>query len=67
MTEEEARQETKKLFGEDSFTEIDEPSQGQPARYYVGRLPTHPGPYTGYMGHSWEQALTYAKEREKIL
>lgn len=56
MTAEEAEVETVKLFGKDSFAETD-----GDGRYYVGRLPTIPGPYQGFMGHSWEQALAFAK------
>lgn len=59
MTEEEATIETKKLFGNDSFTEVDR-DEGL-TRYYVGALPKTPGPYTGFMGFSWEQALEAAK------
>lgn len=55
MTEKEARAETIKIFGEDSFTEVD----GQ--RYYVGPLPKHAGPYTGYMGFSWEEVIRLAR------
>lgn len=58
MTEEEARAETIKLFGEDSFTEFDD--QGGMDRYYVGSLPASPGAYRGFMGFSWEEALNYA-------
>jgi hypothetical protein len=60
MTEEEARAETIKLFGEDSFTEFDD--YGGIDRYYVGALPKLPGPYKGFMGFSWEEALGYATE-----
>lgn len=59
MTEAEAASETIKLFGEDSFTEFDD--AGGIDRYYVGVLPTTPGPYTGFMGFSWEEALEFAK------
>lgn len=59
MTEEEATIETVKLFGEDSFTEFDD--LGGLNRYYVGPLPTTPGPYTGFMGYSFEEALKFAK------
>lgn len=59
MTEAEATIETVKLFGEDSFTEFDD--AGGMERYYVGRLPTDPGPYTGFMGFSWEEALEFAE------
>jgi hypothetical protein len=55
MTEAEARAETIKLFGEDSFTEEED------GRYYVGQLPTVPGPYEGFMGFSWEEVLEIAK------
>lgn len=48
MTEQEAVVETRKLFGEDSFTECDD--AGGIDRYYVGALPRTPGPYTGFMG-----------------
>lgn len=59
MNEEEARTETIKLFGEDSFTEFDDNGPGR--RYYVGACPTSPGPYQGFMGYRWEEALMYAK------
>jgi len=59
MTEEEARVETIKLFGQDSFTEFDD--FGGINRYYIGALPKSPGPYTGFMGRSWEEALDFAK------
>lgn len=59
MTEEEAVKVTKELFGEDSFTEFDD--YGGTDRYYVGRLPTSPGSYTGFMGFSWEEALAFAR------
>lgn len=59
MTKGEARTETIKLFGEDSFTEFDdEGPEGR--RYYVGKCPTEPGVYCGYMGYSWEEALSLA-------
>jgi len=54
MTLEEAERETVRLFGEDSFTEEED------GRYYVGALPTVPGPYQGFMGFSWEEALKFA-------
>ncbi len=59
MTEDEAIAETKKLFGEDSFTEFDD--AGGIDRYYVGALPSSPGPYIGFMGFSWEEAVGLAK------
>lgn len=59
MTEEEATVETKALFGEDSFTEFDD--AGGIDRYYVGALPSSPGPYIGFMGFSWEQVVKLAK------
>ena len=58
MTEKQARIETIKLFGEDSFTEVDR--NENLTRYYVGRCPTEPGPYTGFMAFSWEEALEQA-------
>lgn len=60
MTDKEAVIETKRIFGEDSFTEHDGQVQGR--RYYVGACPVAPGMYRGYMGYSWEAALNYAKE-----
>lgn len=63
MTEEDALTETKKLFGEDSFAEFDD--AGGIDRYYVGALPKSPGPYTGFMGFSWEEALTFARGAEQ--
>jgi len=63
MTEEEARVETVKLFGEDSFTEFDD--AGGMDRYYVGALPKTPGSYQGFMGFSWEQALDLARTAER--
>lgn len=59
MTEIEAVIETKRLFGEDSFTEFDD--HGGIDRYYVGALPKVPGAYMGFMGFSWEEALRFAK------
>jgi len=59
MTNKEAEIETKKLFGEDSFTECDDNPQ-QSRRYYVGACPKIPGVYLGFMGFSWEEALNYA-------
>ena len=59
MTYEEAEIETKKLFGEDSFTEVDD--HGGIDRYYVGALPISPGPYQGFMGFSWDEALDFAR------
>lgn len=59
MTEDEARIETIAIFGEDSFTELDD--FGGIDRYYVGALPKLPGPYTGFMGRSWEEALSFAE------
>ena len=60
MTEEKAVAETKKIFGEDSFTEFD--NHGGIDCYYVGALPTSPGPYRGFMGFSWEEALAFARD-----
>jgi len=60
MTPEEAEVETIKLFGEDSFTESDD--HGKRVRYYVGACPKIPGPYQGFMGFSWEEALDMARE-----
>ena len=60
MTQEEATAETKKLFGEDSFTEHDDQVPGR--RYYVGRCPIEAGVYRGFMGYSWEGALRCARE-----
>ena len=60
MTEGEARKATIDLFGEDSFTECERDEKL--TRYYVGPLPTVPGPYMGYMGFSWKQALELARE-----
>lgn len=59
MTEEKARAVTVELFGEGSFTEFDD--AGGIDRYYVGALPTESGPYTGFMGFSWEEALELAR------
>lgn len=59
MTEEQARIETVKLFGEDSFTETDD--EGEIIRYYVGACPKTAGPYQGFMGFSWKEALDFAK------
>lgn len=59
MNEDEARIETIKLFGEDSFTEEDD--AGGMVRYYIGALPKKPGTYTGFMGFSWEEALKFAE------
>lgn len=60
MSEEEARAETVRLLGKDSFAEFDdEGPEGR--RFYVGRLPTVPGPYQGFMGYSWEEALSHAR------
>lgn len=59
MSEEEATIETKRLFGEDSFTEFDDDGPGR--RFYVGACPTEPGAYQGFMGYSWEEALSFAK------
>lgn len=61
MTFEEATAETKKLFGEDSFTEQDDHAGAHGMRYYVGKTPTSPGAYEGFMGFSWEEALEFAK------
>lgn len=61
MTLEEAEVETVKIFGEDSFAETD-----GDGRFYVGRLPTVEGKYTGYMGSSWERALAGAKGNLKL-
>lgn len=56
----EAIVETKKLFGEDSFTEYDdEGPEGR--RFYVGQCPKEPGTYPGFMGYSWEEALELAR------
>ena len=52
MTLKKAIIETKKLFGEDSFTESD--NQG---RYYIGACPVVPGAYRGFMGYSWQDVL----------
>lgn len=60
MTEEEARVETIKLFGPDSFTEFDD--DGECRRFYVGACPTEPGVYQGFMGFSWAQALLFAAQ-----
>ena len=65
MTEDEAIKETKALFGEDSFTEFDDQESGQ-RRYYVGRCPSTPGPYQGFMGFSWEEVLAFARVKYKI-
>lgn len=62
MTEVEARKQTIKLFGEDSFTERD--FSGGLTRFYVGPLPKKPGKYTGFMGFSWEEALRHAAAAE---
>ncbi len=59
MTPEEAEVETIKLFGEDSFTESDDSFER--VRYYVGACPTQPGIYQGFMGFSWEEALSHAR------
>jgi hypothetical protein len=59
MTIAEAVEETIKLFGEDSFSE----QEGE--RFYVGKLPTVPGPYRGFMGFSWEEALDFARQAEE--
>lgn len=64
MTDEDARAETIKIFGEDSFTEDDE--YGGSICYFVGPLPSQPGPYTGFMGFTWEEALRLAKEAQII-
>jgi len=64
MTEAEATIETIKLFGEDSFTEFDD--AGGMDRYYVGALPSEQGPYVGFMGFSWEEALGFAKLSKRI-
>lgn len=61
MTYEEAKAETVKIFGDDSFTESDNDDFGN-MRYYVGACPTSPGPYRGFMGSSWEQALDFARQ-----
>lgn len=61
MTIEEATAETKKLFGEDSFTEFDDDGP-EGRRYYVGGCPTEPGTYPGFMGYSWEEALDLARK-----
>jgi hypothetical protein len=55
-----AVKETKKLFGEDSFTESDETADGR-ERCYIGRCPTTPGKYEGYMAFSWEEVLELAR------
>lgn len=62
MTEAEARKQTIKLFGEDSFTEQDF-SSGM-TRFYVGQWPRKPGKYTGFMGFSWDEALRHAADAE---
>lgn len=62
MNEEEATAKTKELFGEDSFTELDD--SGGMDRYYVGALPKTPGAYTGFMGFSWEEALDFARKNQ---
>lgn len=63
MTQEEAFIETEKMFGKDSVAEVD---RGQAVtRYYVGECPKTPGPYTGFMGFSWEQALEFARESKQ--
>jgi len=59
VTHKQATLETKKLFGEDSFTEYDDGERSR--RYYVGRCPTSPGVYQGFMGYSWEEVLDYAR------
>ena len=59
MTEEEAVAATQELFGSDSFTECCD--EEEPKRYYVGALPKASGPYIGYMGFSWEEALDFAR------
>lgn len=64
MTEEEATIATKDLFGEDSFTEADD--TGGVMRYYVGALPTIAGPYQGFMGYSWEEALSFARTSKAV-
>jgi hypothetical protein len=61
MTYEQARVETKALFGEDSFTEFDDEG-AEGTRYYVGECPLVAGVYTGFMGYSWEEALDLAKK-----
>jgi len=55
MTFEEAEKKTRELFGEDSFTEEDD------GRFYVGKLPEVAGAYQGFMGFSWEEALSFAE------
>ena len=60
-----AREETIKLYGEDSFTETDEDlPNGRIRRYYVGACPTKAGAYQGFMGFSWEEALRFAQETD---
>lgn len=59
MTDEEARRETIKLFGDESFTEQDD--FGGIDRFYVGALPKAPGLYSAFMGFSWEEALRFAR------
>lgn len=60
MNEKEATIETEKIFGEDSFTEFDDEGPSG-RRFYVGACPTEPGAYQGFMGYSWEEALSFAK------
>ncbi len=63
MTTDEARAETVDLFGDDSFTEVDRGERI--TRYYVGRCPTEPGRYVGFMGFSWDEALELARTHEQ--
>lgn len=66
MTYKKAVLETKKLFGEDSFTERDEVNHKHRfRRYYVGKCPKSPGAYQGFMGYSWEEALALARKKVK--
>jgi len=55
MTDQEAEIKAARVFGEHGFAETD-----GDGRYYVGVLPTIPGPYRGYMGRSYEEAFTLA-------
>ncbi len=67
MTYKKAVEETKKLFGGDSFTERDEVVNHKHLyrRYYVGECPKSPGAYQGFMGYSWEEALGLARKKVK--
>lgn len=38
-------------------------AHSEEVRYYVGACPTEPGKYHGFMGHSWEEALAFAKRK----